>query len=94
MQINNMHGLLSFFLILDQVGGPSWTVKLGRRDSTTASKSEASSDLPLFTDDLDTLISRFTKKGLTARDMVTLSGNSLIMLLIFFFFHYFQSIGF
>ena len=57
------------------MGGPSWTVNLGRRDSTTASKSEATGDLPLFTDDLDTLISRFQKKGLTARDMVTLSGN-------------------
>ncbi|QCD88757.1 peroxidase [Vigna unguiculata] len=60
------------------VGGPSWTVNLGRRDSTTASKSEATSDLPLFTDDLDTLISRFQKKGLTARDMVTLSGAHTI----------------
>ncbi|CAJ1933834.1 unnamed protein product [Sphenostylis stenocarpa] len=60
------------------VGGPSWTVKLGRRDSTTASKSEATSDLPLFTDDLNTLISRFSKKGLTARDMVTLSGAHTI----------------
>ncbi|XP_020215169.1 lignin-forming anionic peroxidase [Cajanus cajan] len=60
------------------VGGPSWTVKLGRRDSTTASKSLATSDLPLFTDDLDTLISRFDKKGLTARDMVTLSGAHTI----------------
>uniref|UniRef100_A0A151UHV1 peroxidase n=1 Tax=Cajanus cajan TaxID=3821 RepID=A0A151UHV1_CAJCA len=57
------------------VGGPSWTVKLGRRDSTTASKSMATSDLPLFTDDLDTLISKFSNKGLTAKDMVTLSGN-------------------
>ncbi|TKY51474.1 Lignin-forming anionic peroxidase [Spatholobus suberectus] len=57
------------------VGSPSWTVKLGRRDSTTASKSLATSDLPRFTDDLETLISKFKKKGLTARDMVTLSGN-------------------
>lgn len=61
------------------MGGPSWTVKLGRRDSTTASKSSATSDLPRFTDDLDTLISRFNNKGLTARDMVTLSGNYLII---------------
>ncbi|QCD88754.1 peroxidase [Vigna unguiculata] len=60
------------------VGGPSWTVKLGRRDSTTASKSEATSDLPRFTDDVDILISRFEKKGLTARDMVTLSGAHTI----------------
>ncbi|KAI4305316.1 hypothetical protein L6164_028688 [Bauhinia variegata] len=56
------------------VGGPSWTVKLGRRDSTTANKNQANSDLPSFSDDLDTLIRRFNKKGLTAKDMVTLSG--------------------
>ncbi|KAL2324682.1 hypothetical protein Fmac_023740 [Flemingia macrophylla] len=60
------------------VGGPSWTVKLGRRDSTTASKSLATSDLPLFTDDLDILISKFGNKGFTARDMVTLSGAHTI----------------
>ncbi|XP_027355492.1 lignin-forming anionic peroxidase-like [Abrus precatorius] len=60
------------------VGGPSWSVKLGRRDSTTASKSSATSDLPLFTDDLDILISKFSNKGLTARDMVTLSGAHTI----------------
>ncbi|XP_061362684.1 lignin-forming anionic peroxidase-like [Gastrolobium bilobum] len=60
------------------VGGPSWTVKLGRRDSSTASKSLANSDLPLFTDDLQTLISRFNNKGLSARDMVTLSGAHTI----------------
>ncbi|XP_057456668.1 lignin-forming anionic peroxidase-like [Lotus japonicus] len=60
------------------VGGPSWTVKLGRRDSTTASRSLANTELPSFTDDLQTLISRFDNKGLTARDMVTLSGAHTI----------------
>ena len=29
-----------------QLGGPSWTVQLGRRDSITANKYEADSDLP------------------------------------------------
>jgi peroxidase len=67
-----------------QVGGPSWTVKLGRRDSTTASKSLANTDLPLFTDDLNTLISRFTKKNLTPRDMVTLSGKFITSSYIYF----------
>lgn len=62
-------------MIVMQVGGPSWTVKLGRRDSTTASKSLANTNLPLFTDDLQTLISHFTNRGLSAKDMVTLSGN-------------------
>ncbi|KAM7484785.1 hypothetical protein LguiA_000794 [Lonicera macranthoides] len=56
------------------VGGPSWTVKLGRRDSTTASITEANSDLPSFKADLTTLISNFNNKGLSPRDMVALSG--------------------
>ncbi|KAJ9173558.1 hypothetical protein P3X46_016681 [Hevea brasiliensis] len=60
------------------VGGPSWTVNLGRRDSTTASRSLADSDLPAFTDSLDRLISLFGNKGLNARDMVALSGAHTI----------------
>ncbi|XP_065856611.1 lignin-forming anionic peroxidase-like [Euphorbia lathyris] len=56
------------------VGGPSWTVKMGRRDSTTASRNLANSELPSFKDGLDRLISRFKTKGLNARDMVALSG--------------------
>ncbi|KAJ6983546.1 hypothetical protein NC653_026383 [Populus alba x Populus x berolinensis] len=58
-----------------QVGGPSWAVKLGRRDSTTASPALAITELPAFSDDLGRLISRFQQKGLTARDMVALSGS-------------------
>ncbi|CAK9141747.1 unnamed protein product [Ilex paraguariensis] len=61
-----------------QVGGPSWTVKLGRRDSTTASRSLAESNLPGFTDSLETLISNFANQGLNARDMVALSGAHTI----------------
>ncbi|KAJ6311380.1 hypothetical protein OIU77_013195 [Salix suchowensis] len=60
------------------VGGPSWAVKLGRRDSTTASRDLANTDLPAFTESLDKLTSRFQKKGLTARDMVALSGSHTI----------------
>jgi len=66
-----------------QVGGPSWTVKLGRRDSTKASKSLANTDLPLFTDDLTTLISRFDKKNLTPKDMVALSGKISLLVHLF-----------
>ncbi|XP_021293035.1 lignin-forming anionic peroxidase-like [Herrania umbratica] len=62
----------------EYVDGPSWTVKLGRRDSTTASPSLASRDLPSFTDSLESLISLFRTKGLTARDMVALSGSHTI----------------
>lgn len=57
------------------VGGPSWTVRLGRRDSTDASRSLAESNLPRFTDSLSALISNFGNKGLSERDMVALSGT-------------------
>ncbi|XP_057748839.1 lignin-forming anionic peroxidase-like [Arachis stenosperma] len=60
------------------VGGPSWVVKLGRRDSTTASITLANADLPLASDDLNTLISRFSNKGFSAKEMVTLSGAHTI----------------
>ncbi|XP_052205547.1 lignin-forming anionic peroxidase-like [Diospyros lotus] len=56
------------------VGGPSWTVQLGRRDSTTASRALAESDLPSFRSSVDQLISNFARKGLSAREMVALSG--------------------
>ncbi|KAK4400063.1 Lignin-forming anionic peroxidase [Sesamum angolense] len=57
------------------VGGPSWTVRLGRRDSTTANRAQANSDLPSPFSTLDGLISSFANKGLTAREMVALSGS-------------------
>ncbi|KAJ0079161.1 hypothetical protein Patl1_23858 [Pistacia atlantica] len=60
------------------VGGPSWIVKLGRRDSTTASLSSANTELPGFGDSLDRLVSMFGAKGLSARDMVALSGSHTI----------------
>lgn len=53
-------------------------MKLGRRDSTRAYPNVANSDLPGFTDSLNTLISRFAGKGLSARDMVALSGSHTI----------------
>ncbi|KAF3432406.1 hypothetical protein FNV43_RR27146 [Rhamnella rubrinervis] len=60
------------------VGGPSWTVKLGRRDSTTANVDQANSDLPSFRASLGELISNFDRKGLSERDMVALSGSHSI----------------
>ncbi|KAK1265551.1 Cationic peroxidase 1 [Acorus gramineus] len=60
------------------LGGPSWTVQLGRRDSTTASLSGANSDLPAPTLDLSALISAFSKKGLTTTEMIALSGAHTI----------------
>ncbi|XP_058215016.1 lignin-forming anionic peroxidase-like [Rhododendron vialii] len=60
------------------VGGPSWTVKLGRKDSTTASRDLANSDLPFFRSNVNQLIENFARKGLSARDMVALSGAHTI----------------
>ncbi|KAL1539769.1 peroxidase [Salvia divinorum] len=61
------------------VGGKSWIVKLGRRDSTTAgSKALAESDLPRGSDSLQALISNFANKNLNERDMVALSGSHTI----------------
>ncbi|XP_009603345.1 lignin-forming anionic peroxidase-like [Nicotiana tomentosiformis] len=60
------------------VCGPSWKVKLGRRDSTMANRTLANIDIPRPFDNLDTLISRFAKKGLSAKEMVALSGAHTI----------------
>ncbi len=56
------------------MGGPSWNVRLGRKDSTTASRNLATNELPKFTDSVNTLTFRFQRKGLSVRDMVALSG--------------------
>ncbi|GJN19426.1 hypothetical protein PR202_gb06704 [Eleusine coracana subsp. coracana] len=57
-----------------QLGGPSWAVPLGRRDSTTASLAQANTDLPGPGSDLATLAASFAAKGLTPRDLTALSG--------------------
>ncbi|GMH10005.1 hypothetical protein Nepgr_011846 [Nepenthes gracilis] len=60
------------------LGGPSWTVLLGRRDSTTASLTDANSDLPAPTLNLSGLITSFSNQGLTEDEMVALSGAHTI----------------
>ncbi|GJW89480.1 lignin-forming anionic peroxidase-like protein [Tanacetum coccineum] len=70
------HGVVSCADILtvaardasEMVGGPSWAVKLGRRDSTTASLVLANTGLPSFKAPLDSLISTFNDNGLSPRD--------------------------
>lgn len=57
-----------------EVGGPSWSVRLGRRDSTDSNAAEAGTDLPRATMDLTQLIANFNRKNLSPRDMVALSG--------------------
>ncbi|KAI3890624.1 hypothetical protein MKW92_046864 [Papaver armeniacum] len=60
------------------LGGRSWNVKLGRRDATTASQSAANNAIPLPTSSLSTIISDFSKVGLSTKDMIALSGAHTI----------------
>ncbi|KAH9314537.1 hypothetical protein KI387_023164, partial [Taxus chinensis] len=55
------------------LGGPTWTVQLGRRDSKSASLSGANSNIPAPTSNLSALISSFSNQGLSAKDMIALS---------------------
>ncbi|XP_047057108.1 peroxidase 40-like [Lolium rigidum] len=59
-------------------GGPSWQVELGRKDSRTASLQAANSNLPAPTSGVATLVQKFTDVGLSAKDMVALSGAHTI----------------
>eukprot|EP00253_Pinus_taeda_P000167 PITA_00167 len=61
-----------------QLGGPTWTVLLGRRDSTTASLSAANTNIPSPASNLSALISSFTAHGLSTKDLVALSGAHTI----------------
>ncbi|MCO5607890.1 hypothetical protein L7F22_062092 [Adiantum nelumboides] len=61
------------------VGGPSWTVLLGRRDATSpASPSEANAALPNPNADMTTIIGNFAAVGLSVADTVALSGGHTI----------------
>ncbi|WCJ27807.1 Peroxidase [Euphorbia peplus] len=55
-------------------GGPTWKVELGRRDSTTASRTKANNDIPSPFMDLPQLITNFKNQGLDEEDLVALSG--------------------
>ncbi|XP_024534753.1 peroxidase 15-like [Selaginella moellendorffii] len=55
-------------------GGPSWTVQLGRRDSTTANFSLAQANIPPPTSTNAQLIAAYQNVGLSTLDMVVLSG--------------------
>ncbi|GLJ14579.1 hypothetical protein SUGI_0236100 [Cryptomeria japonica] len=60
------------------LGGPTWTVQLGRRDSLTASLTTANSNIPFPALNLRGLISAFSAQGLSTKDMIALSGAHTI----------------
>ncbi|XP_021732592.1 peroxidase P7-like [Chenopodium quinoa] len=55
-------------------GGPTWKVRLGRRDSFTANRSAANAFIPQPKFNLSNLTSSFAAVGLSFKDMVVLSG--------------------
>ncbi|GJW90880.1 heme peroxidase [Tanacetum coccineum] len=61
-------------VVEDALGGPTWDVKLGRRDSTTASQATANITIPSPFMDLPALIKSFEDQGLDEEDLVVLSG--------------------
>ncbi|XP_042379224.1 peroxidase P7-like isoform X2 [Zingiber officinale] len=56
------------------LGGPAWTVPLGRRDARWASMAAANANLPPASAGIDDLVARFAAKGLSLRDLTALSG--------------------
>ncbi|KAI5064404.1 hypothetical protein GOP47_0021074 [Adiantum capillus-veneris] len=61
------------------VGGPSWTVLLGRRDATSpATITQVTAALPNPNSDMPTIIGRFAAVGLDVEDTVALSGGHTI----------------
>ncbi|GMN41189.1 hypothetical protein TIFTF001_010405 [Ficus carica] len=60
------------------LGGPSWKVELGRRDSTTASRTAANTSIPSPLSNISSLTSSFAAKGLSLKDLVALSGSHTI----------------
>lgn len=61
-----------------QSGGPSYRVLLGRRDSLSATRSLANQMLPSFKFNVSDLVANFANVGLSASDMVVLSGGHTI----------------
>ena len=60
-----------------QLGGPSWEVSLGRKDSTTANITAANTFIPPPTTNLSGLVANFSVQGLSFKNMVALSGNAV-----------------
>lgn len=57
-----------------QLGGPNWTVPLGRRDSDQALKVQLDSIAGILLGDLDTKIAAFNVLGFTKDEYVALQG--------------------
>ncbi|KAF5960485.1 hypothetical protein HYC85_001694 [Camellia sinensis] len=59
-------------------GGPHWEVKLGRKDSLTASQEDSNNIMPSPRANTTSLIDLFRKFNLSIKDLVALSGSHSI----------------
>ncbi|KAL7255017.1 hypothetical protein ACSBR1_009222 [Camellia fascicularis] len=59
-------------------GGPHWEVKLGRKDSLTASQEDSNNIMPSPRANTTSLIDLFSKFNLSIKDLVALSGSHSI----------------
>ncbi|XP_022846905.1 peroxidase 17-like [Olea europaea var. sylvestris] len=59
-------------------GGPNWEVKLGRRDSLTASQKDSDDIMPSPRANSTSLINLFSRFNLSVKDLVALSGSHSI----------------
>ncbi|KAF8402523.1 hypothetical protein HHK36_010608 [Tetracentron sinense] len=61
-----------------QLGGPSYQVLVGRRDSRTASRDDANNNIPPPSLDFPALLSNFQSHGLNLEDLIVLSAGHTI----------------
>ncbi|KDP29721.1 hypothetical protein JCGZ_18656 [Jatropha curcas] len=59
-------------------GGPDWEVKLGRKDSLTASQEDSNNIMPSPRANASILIDLFSRFNLSVKDLVALSGSHSI----------------
>lgn len=66
-----------FFIFgsINQSAGLGWAVRMGRKDSLSASKASANNNIPGQNADVATFVAEFQNVGRTLDDRVTLSGN-------------------
>lgn len=80
LNMNDNHLMLFFCdsTLCLQTGGPNWEVKLGRRDSLTASQEDSNAIMPSPRANASTLIALFHRFNLSITDLVALSGSHSI----------------
>ncbi|XP_077242569.1 peroxidase P7-like [Tasmannia lanceolata] len=61
-----------------QLGGPSYSVPVGRRDARSANTNAANNELVAPTENLDSILQKFRNKGFSPRETVALSGSHTV----------------